>query len=73
MLAGIIKAYIDSSGLKYKAISEKTQISLQTLSAMLNGKRKITAEEYFAICQALNVSVDYFAKRLSASKTAEAV
>jgi transcriptional regulator with XRE-family HTH domain len=29
---------------------------------MLNGKRKISAEEYFAICTALKVDLDYFVK-----------
>lgn len=61
MLGAQIREYIVSSGLKLGSIAEKTGIPMNTFSAMMNGKRKITAEEYFAICVALNVPLETFA------------
>ena len=62
MLGNAIKTYILASGLKIVAIADKSDIPANTLSAILNGKRKITAEEYFSICEALNVPLEKFAK-----------
>lgn len=61
MVGSRIKEYIDESGMKYGAVAEKAGITQQIFSAMLNEKRKITAEEYFSICRALDVSVEKFA------------
>lgn len=61
MLGMRIKTYLDEHGIKYSYVSEKTNISMNILSPMLNEKREIKAEEYFAICKALNVSLDSFA------------
>lgn len=60
MLGTRIRSYISECGLKMSAIAEKANIPLNTFSAMMNGKRKITAEEYFSICTALNVNLDKF-------------
>lgn len=60
MLGTAIKAHIDSEGLKMKAVAEKADIPLNIFSAIVNEKRKITAEEYFAICAALNVPLETF-------------
>lgn len=60
MLGIRIREYIVSSGMKLGAVAEKVDIPMNTFSAMMNGKRKITAEEYFAICEALNVPLDMF-------------
>lgn len=62
MLGNAIKSYILASGLKIVAIADKSDIPANTFSAILNGKRKITAEEYFSICEALNVPLEKFAK-----------
>lgn len=61
MLGSKIKSYISACGVKLSTIADKANIPLNTFSAMMNDKRKITAEEYFAICTALNVSLDKFA------------
>ena len=61
MLYEKIKAYIEESGLKFGAIAERIGMPMNTFSAMMNGKRKITAEEYFAICKALDVPLEKFA------------
>ena len=60
MLGERIKNYLSEVGLKHIAVAEKAGFPLNTFSAMLNGKRKITAEEYFVICKVLNVPLDTF-------------
>lgn len=62
-MAQKIKQYIYEHGLELGSIAEKIGISVNTFSAMMNGKRKITAEEYMQICNALNVSLDFFAEK----------
>lgn len=61
MLGIQIREYIIEQGLKLGAVAEKVGIPMNTFSAMMNGKRKITAEEYFAICMALDVPLEKFA------------
>ena len=60
MLGETIKSYLDDNGLKYSHVANEADISIPIFSAILNGKRGIKAEEYFAICAVLNVSRDYF-------------
>lgn len=55
-----IREYIEKAGLKKCVIAEKAGIPETTFSAILNEKRKITVEEYFAICDALQVSIGLF-------------
>lgn len=60
MLGTKIKEYITESGLKFSAVAEKSGISANTFSAIVNEKRKITAEEYFSVCQTLGVPLEQF-------------
>lgn len=60
MLGRSIKDYMTSEGLKANVIAGRAGIKENVFSAMVNEKRKITAEEYFAICRALNVPLDRF-------------
>ena len=55
-----IKNYLDESGITQKYLSEKANIELPKLNLALNGKRKMTFEEYENICWALGVGVDRF-------------
>lgn len=64
MLGKAIKAYIDERGLKQKKIAELANLSEQQLSDIFCGRRKIEAMEYFRICRALGVNVDYFQKQM---------
>lgn len=57
-----MKKYVDSSGLKQKAISEKTGIPERALSLILQGKRRCEIGEYANICLALGVNTDKFLK-----------
>nr|WP_296955819.1 helix-turn-helix transcriptional regulator [uncultured Mediterraneibacter sp.] len=55
-----IKEYLDQHGVKYSYLSRLTGIPMNLLSLTLNGKRRMSVEEYFTICKALDVSVDTF-------------
>lgn len=55
-----MKKYLDENGIKYSFLSEKTGMPMNILSPLLNGKRKMSVEEYFMICEALGLSVDTF-------------
>ena len=59
-----IKAYLDENGIKQSFLAEETKIPRSILNAMLNGKRKITVEEYFEICNALRLNANYFAEKM---------
>lgn len=59
-----IKKYLDDNGIKYSFLSEQIGMPMNVLSPLLNGKRKMTVEEYFAICRALNVDVGRFDDKL---------
>lgn len=61
MIGEKIKQYIFDAGLKYSAVAEKCGIKQSTFSAMMNGTRKITADEYIVICRTLGVSLEQFA------------
>ena len=55
-----IKEYIKERGIRQTFLQRILGISPSSCSAMLNGKRGITVDEYFMICNALNVPLDYF-------------
>lgn len=55
-----IKEYIDSSGMKQKAVAERAGLDECKLSLSLLGKRKLEAGEYAGICMALGVPMDKF-------------
>ncbi|MBP3494933.1 MAG: helix-turn-helix transcriptional regulator [Clostridia bacterium] len=60
MLGKRIKDYILNRGYKIGSVAHKCHIPFNTFSAMLNGNRTIKAEEYFSICRALDVPLNYF-------------
>ena len=55
-----IKRHMDSRGIKQRYVAKKAGIEEPKLSAILNGKRKIQAEEYFSICNALKIPLETF-------------
>lgn len=55
-----IKSYLDERGISQVFLSEKSNIPAPKLNLALNGKRKLTFDEYEAICWALGVGVDTF-------------
>lgn len=55
-----IYQYMKEKGLKQTVIARKAGIRISPFNCMLHDKQNIRAEEYFAICQALEVSLDTF-------------
>ena len=55
-----VRSYIMERGVKQNIIAAKCNISASTFSAMMNGKRKMYAEDLRAICYALEVSPEVF-------------
>jgi len=55
-----IKSYINDTGLKQGKVAEKAGYDVKKFSAMMNGKRKIYAEDLAKICSALEVSPEKF-------------
>lgn len=55
-----VRAYIDENGLKQVAVAEKAGIPKNTFNAILNGKRTLYADDFRAICLALNTSPELF-------------
>lgn len=60
MLGKKIKEYMDSHGFKQVKVAENADMTPQTLNDILNGRRRLEAMEYFRICKALGVSMEYF-------------
>lgn len=57
-----IRIYLKSKGITARSVAQRSGLDEKLLSRMLTNKRKITTEEYGAICKALEVSEDYFYK-----------
>ena len=57
-----IKAYIENTGLKQKAIAKKAGLDESKLCMALQEKRKLEAGEYATICKALGVPMTKFVK-----------
>ncbi len=55
-----VNNYLLEKGIKQKFISEKTGIAENILSAMLNGKRKMYADEFIKIIEVLGVDANFF-------------
>lgn len=65
-----IKKYLEDNGIKQAFVSEKTGIPAPILNMMLNDNRKIEANEYMKICDAIGVPLEQFKPRMpDAEKT----
>ena len=60
MIAKAIATYMKDHGIKQAYISDKTGLTKHSISCILNGKRKLSVEEYEVICRVLHVSYDFF-------------
>ena len=60
-----ISKYIEENGIKQKYISEKTGIQENVLSMILNGQRKLTADEFVEIIIALKTEPNIFINQSS--------
>ncbi len=64
-----IKEFLKTNGIKQSYLSDKTGIPAPILNAMLNNNRKIEANEYMRICDALGVPLEQFKPQLPSKKT----
>lgn len=55
-----IKAYADSNGIKNRFLAEKAGVTDSRMSRILKGQLDINVLEYYYICKALDVPMDYF-------------
>lgn len=60
MLGEKIKNYLVEHGIKQRFLAEKLELPDPVISDMLSGQRKIDAVEYYQICKALRVDMEYF-------------
>ena len=72
MLGRAIKEYMIENGIKQRKIAEVSGLTEQQLSDSCAGRRKVEAMEYFAICKALKVSLDYFPAAVEQMKEKQA-
>lgn len=57
-----IKKYLDNNGISQAHVSREAKIDSAKLNLALNGKRRLTLDEYALICGALGVNTDFFLK-----------
>lgn len=55
-----VRQYIDEHGIRQSFVAKKCNISTTTFNAMMNGKRKMYADDLRDICYALQVSPETF-------------
>lgn len=55
-----VKAYVSEKGISQKLIAENMGTTESRVSLMLNGKRKMTVDEYVNLCRAIAVSPTRF-------------
>jgi plasmid maintenance system antidote protein VapI len=60
MIVDRISEHIKRKGIKQRALAECIDVSPHTISEILAGRRKLTAEEYADICRFLEVPYDRF-------------
>lgn len=59
-----IGSYLENNGITQTYLSERSGMTTNALNLSLKGKRKLTADEYIKICDALKVPYDLFLKKL---------
>lgn len=55
-----LKKYLEEHGISQAFLAKKLGFSNTRMSMMINGKRKMTADDLFKICIILNVSPESF-------------
>jgi hypothetical protein len=61
--AAILKEHISKNGIKQNFVAEKAAMPAELLRRSLDGTRKLQADEFLAICEALSLDIDYFKER----------
>lgn len=65
-----IQEYLRSHGIKQVFIAEQCGWTKQKVNSIVTGKRKVTAEDCGAICDAVGVPYDYFYNAVSNQNSA---
>lgn len=60
MIGKLIKEYLQDKGIKQNYVAEKAGITDNAMSDICNGKRDIGCIEYYKICKAIGVPLEYF-------------
>lgn len=55
-----LNTYVNENGIKQAYIAKKTGLSTDTISKILNGNRRILANEFLQICSVLNIDPNIF-------------
>jgi len=55
-----LNIYVNENGIKQAYIAKKTGLSTDTISKILNGNRRILANEFLQICNVLNIDPNIF-------------
>lgn len=55
-----IRAFMRANGINQSFVAERLGVTESTLSRILSGNRKLTAVEYFNLCDAVRVDLSYF-------------
>ena len=60
-MPGRIREYLEQHQIPIESVALRCGIPPDRLKAMLYGRMPMPAEEYYRICRALHLPVDYFA------------
>ena len=60
MIGKLIKEYLQDKGIKQNFVAEKIGITENAMSDICNGKRDISCIEYYKLCKALGIELEYF-------------
>lgn len=63
----IIKAHITENGIKQNFVAEKAGMSPELLRRSLEGRRKLQADEFIAICGVLSLDLEDFKRARNAA------
>lgn len=61
----LLAEIVEQRGIKQIYIAEKTGMSQDVISKILRSERKISAEEFLLICEALDINPDVFREKVA--------
>ena len=62
MIEETIRHYLDQKGIRHTFVARGIGMNRKTFSAMMNGRRKATAEDMIRICRVLEKPLEFFAE-----------
>lgn len=60
-----LNKYVEENGIKQAYIAKSTGLSCDTVSKILNGNRRILADEFLLICTTLKIDPNIFRANVS--------